>query len=339
MYLTLKVLIDFNSVNFKLIENYTRVFTNEVKRAADFLKKTGYPLDKECISNDVNWHCKVNVLKEAKRVSKLKRVTKNYVIAPIWNPASYVLEKDKLTLHFGNSFIVSNTCVRLIFDEFQWNRLKECTLRSVKIRRVGRFYFAYFTIFVKEKARNKGNLKMGIDLGVRVPAVCVTSNGKVKFIGNGRYLRYFKCSMNAKYQQLDKAKKQYKIKKLDHKLARKKFYLDHAYSRQIINFAKENGISVIKLEKLKGLQLRNVLQKRNEYHDWSYYRMQTFIEQKGRLEGIVIQYIDPKFTSKKCPNCGKLNSVQGRSYVCSCGYHKHRDLVGAINILNSTSIV
>ncbi|WP_420838868.1 zinc ribbon domain-containing protein [Amedibacillus hominis] len=30
-----------------------------------------------------------------------------------------------------------------------------------------------------------------------------------------------------------------------------------------------------------------------------------------------------------------MNNVKGRDYICNCGFHKHRDLVGAMNILHA----
>ncbi|OON95154.1 MAG: hypothetical protein ATN31_11530 [Candidatus Epulonipiscioides saccharophilum] len=37
-----------------------------------------------------------------------------------------------------------------------------------------------------EESENYDENIMGVDLGIKVPAVCVTTNGKVKFIGNRR---------------------------------------------------------------------------------------------------------------------------------------------------------
>lgn len=40
------------------------------------------------------------------------------------------------------------------------------------------------------------------------------------------------------------------------------------------------------------------------------------------------------YTSQACPSCGLLNKPKGRNYICECGYTQHRDILGAINILN-----
>ena len=52
------------------------------------------------------------------------------------------------------------------------------------------------------------------------------------------------------------------------------------------------------------------------------------------MEGIKVEYINPQYTSQRCPCCGKLNKVRDRKYVCkACGFNTHRDRLGAINIM------
>ena len=70
-------------------------------------------------------------------------------------------------------------------------------------------------------------------------------------------------------------------------------------------------------------------------HTWSFYRLAQFIEYKAGVEGIMVEYVDPKYTSQKCPNCDTLNKAKDRKYQCSCGFKAHRDRVGAINIVNA----
>lgn len=53
------------------------------------------------------------------------------------------------------------------------------------------------------------------------------------------------------------------------------------------------------------------------------------------LEGIRVEYVDPKYTSQTYPNCGERHKADGRS---DCGFRTHRYLVGAKNITNATVI-
>ena len=336
MYLTLKVLIDQNSIDENVLKAYTKIFTDEVKRAAEILKISGTPLNKTNISKSIPYTSGVNVLKEAFRVSKLKKISSNYIVSPIWNPTSYCLRENELTLYFGETFTVMKTSVKLLFNEYHYQRMKQCQLRSVKVRKIDSYYYAFFIMSISEKKhRNQGN-KMGIDLGVRVPAVCVTSNKKIKFVGNGRYLRFLERSLRSKYNRLQKNQKLNEIRKMNHKLSRRKYHLDHEYSRAIINFAIAENVFLIKMEKLTGLQARVAKTATIEVYDWSYHRLQRCVAQKAKEEGIQVLYVNPQYTSRKCPLCNAINSPQSRKYICHCGYTNHRDIVGAINILNST---
>ncbi len=109
---------------------------------------------------------------------------------------------------------------------------------------------------------------------------------------------------------------------------------DHKVSRAIINFAKENNISVIRLEQLANIRetTRNSRKNEKNLHTWSFYRLSQFIEYKAKLEGIKVEYVNPAYTSQTCPKCATKNKAQDRKYKCTCGFEKHRDLVGAMNI-------
>ena len=74
-------------------------------------------------------------------------------------------------------------------------------------------------------------------------------------------------------------------------------------------------------------------------HTWSFYRLAQFIEYKARLAGIKVEYVNPAYTSQRCPVCGNVHHANDRNYTCSCGFHIHRDLLGAMNICNSTEYV
>jgi len=112
---------------------------------------------------------------------------------------------------------------------------------------------------------------------------------------------------------------------------------DHKVSRQIVNFARENGVGLIRLEKLSGIRQSARTSRKNEknLHTWSFYRLSQYIEYKAAIAGITVEYVDPKYTSQRCPACGTLNQAKDREYRCPCGFKAHRDRVGAVNILSA----
>ncbi|EKS8366685.1 transposase, partial [Bacillus cereus] len=71
---------------------------------------------------------------------------------------------------------------------------------------------------------------------------------------------------------------------------------------------------------------------------WSFYRLAHFVEYKAKLAGIKVEYVNPSYTSQTCPKCNEKNKAQDRKYKCQCGFEKHRDIVGAMNIRYATVV-
>ena len=243
-------------------------------------------------------------------------------------------------------------------------------------------------------------LVMGVDLGIKCPAVSYSTSGTIRFFGNGRENRYKRRKFYARRKKLQKAKKLHAIKRVSDKEARFMKDRDHQVSRAIVNEAIRQGAKVIALEDLDGIRegctkstptrksRKNVdkpkvdsvvenaknsmdaststrepvqldlfsetealtkKQRRKKWklskkqivarrknnrslNSWSFYRLAKFIEYKAALAGILVIRVDPYKTSQRCPLCGSEHKAKDRKYVCECGFHAHRDVVGAINI-------
>lgn len=238
---------------------------------------------------------------------------------------------------------------------------------------------------------------MGVDLGIKCPAVSYSTDGKVRFYGNGRENRYKRRKCYARRQRLQKAKKLRAIKHIYDKEARFMRERDHQVSRAIVNEAIRQGVQVIALENLDGirkgctqstptrksrknadkpkvdsvaenvkcasssvvepvqLELFSKMEARTKkerrkkrklskkqiaarrknnrsLNSWSFYRLTKYIAYKASLAGIHLIYVDPYKTSQRCPTCGSEHKAKDRRYECECGFHAHRDIVGAINI-------
>ncbi|WP_245719874.1 transposase, partial [Paenibacillus tianmuensis] len=74
------------------------------------------------------------------------------------------------------------------------------------------------TISVERKTeQTSGDVMMGIDLGLKVPAVVVTSTGKTKFVGNGRQNKYIRRKYKEHGRKMGKLKKLSAIRKQENK--------------------------------------------------------------------------------------------------------------------------
>ena len=188
---------------------------------------------------------------------------------------------------------------------------------------------------------NESNNVMGVDLGIKCPAVSYCTDGSVKFYGNGRKNKYMRRHYANLRKWFQKAKKPTVVKRIKNKEQRIMKDIDHKISREIVNTAKKHKAKVIKLERLENIRstTRTSCKNNPSLHTWSFYRLAQYIEYKAKLVGIEVEYVDPAYTSQICPICGSIHHAKDRKYICKCGYHTHRDLLGAINICNSTEYI
>jgi len=256
-----------------------------------------------------------------------------------WNNQNYRITDD--TIEFpvivdGKSRRISVTA---LIDEYQQCKLSG-RLGSLRITQKNEKWIVQIAVKKNIDTTNFESA-MGVDLGLKIPAVCVTENGRTKFCGNGRMNKYMKRKHRAKRKSLGKAKKQKAINRLNNKEQRWMRDQDHKISRQVVNFAVSQGIGVIRMEQLQNIRQSARTSRKNEknLHTWSFYRLSQFIEYKARMAGISVEYVNPAYTSKICPVCGVLNKAKDRRYECDCGYVTHRDRLGAINIINAPVIV
>ena len=188
--------------------------------------------------------------------------------------------------------------------------------------------------------KTDGNI-MGVDLGVKCPAVSYCSDGSVKFYGNGRKNKYIRRHYAYLRKKLQTSKKIKAVKRVNNKEQRIMRDIDHKISHNIVETAVAHNVKVIKLEQLQNIRSTTRQSRKNNHslHTWSFYRLAKFIEYKARLVGIAVEYVNPAYTSQRCPICGSVHHANDRNYTCECGFHIHRDLLGAMNIERSTEFV
>lgn len=188
--------------------------------------------------------------------------------------------------------------------------------------------------------KSDGNA-MGVDLGIKCPAVSYCSDGSVKFYGNGRRNKYMRRHYAYLRKKLQTLKKMKAVKRINDKEQRIMRDIDHKLSHDIIETAVAHNVQVIKLEQLQNIRSATRKSRKNNHslHTWSFYRLAQFIEYKAKIAGISVEYVNPAYTSQRCPICGSVHHANDRNYTCACGFHIHRDLLGAMNICNSTEFV
>ncbi|OTN94490.1 RNA-guided endonuclease InsQ/TnpB family protein [Enterococcus faecium] len=254
----------------------------------------------------------------------------------IWNNQNFTICPSGIKMPFvinGNSKKIE---ISAVIPEYELSLLKNASkIGTLRVTRKRSHYMAQIAIEIPERLNTSTKI-MGVDLGIKIPAVCCTDENEVKFSGNGRMNKYIRRYHNSRRKELGNNKKLNAIKKSKDKEQRWMKDQDHKISREIVDFAIEHNVGIIRLEKLANIRKQTRKSRKNNHSlsSWSFYRLASFIEYKANLVGIKVEYVNPAYTSQRCPNCGHLHHAKDRRYSCSdCGYIGHRDIVGAKNII------
>ena len=109
-------------------------------------------------------------------------------------------------------------------------------------------------------------------------------------------------------------------------------YINHKVSRTIVDYAKKHRSAIV-LESLGNISKKGKAKRYVQKSQWSFYQLETFLIYKAALLGVPLYYINPKYTSRICSKCGRLNLPNGKHYKClTCGHFDHRDANAAFNI-------
>jgi IS605 OrfB family transposase len=231
------------------------------------------------------------------------------------------------------------------------SRAQEGTPGLLRIKRKRGKWIAEiaFTLPAPEPTTEQG--VMGVDLGVKIPAVIYVAGKGTRYLGNGRYQRMMRRRFYARRKQLQQAAKVRAVRKSQGKERRWMRDINHKLSRQIVTHAQAQSVGVIRLEQLAGIRQRTCQRtartsrgakaRRNNrmIATWPFYQLSTFVAYKAERVGIKVEQVDPAYTSQTCPACFVRNKAQDRRYVCSeCGWIGHRDAVGAINNSRRTAL-
>ena len=257
------------------------------------------------------------------------------------NNQNFKIEDNRIELPVRINNKTMRMSVRTSITDRQKSLLSGVKLGTMRIVHKGNKIVAQIVYEVPVSEYSESGNTMGIDLGIKCPAVSYISDGSVRFYGNGRKNKYLRRHYKYLRQKLQHAIRMDVVQRINNKEQRIMKDIDHKLSRAIIETAVSHNVRIIKLECLKNIRSTTRTSRKNNHnlHTWSFYRLAQYIEYKAKIAGIQVEYVNPAYTSQTCPVCGHVHHANDRDYTCKCGFHIHRDLLGARNICNSTEYV
>ena len=111
----------------------------------------------------------------------------------------------------------------------------------------------------------------------------------------------------------------------------------HEVANAVLSFAEERK-SMIVLEDLTGIKPCKNKKLNRRISMWPRRKLHQIIEYKAAWRGIPVIKVDPRYSSRKCPVCGRIqDSRKGTEFVCGCGWHIGRHINASINLLQTAA--
>jgi putative transposase len=112
-------------------------------------------------------------------------------------------------------------------------------------------------------------------------------------------------------------------------------YRLHQLANAVLSFA-ENQKSAIVLEDLKGFKPIRNKELNRRLSLWPRRKLHQIIEYKAQWRGVPVVKVDPRYSSRTCPICGRIqDSRMGAEFVCECGCHLDRHINASLNLLQT----
>jgi putative transposase len=243
-----------------------------------------------------------------------------------------LIAKDQVSIWtVGKRERIPFTC-----GEYQREILSKGVIKQsdLVLRRDGKF-FLMVSIVLPDTMELKATDVLGVDMGLAI--IAADSDGK-KYSGKAlNKIRHRNRALRRKLQNKGTKSAKRLLKKRSRKESRFARDTNHVISKRIVHFAKCTGRGIA-IEDLTDIRRRIKARKseRTKLHGWAFAQLGQFIAYKSKLNGVPMIYVDPRYTSQRCNECGHTEKANRRTrdeFCCkSCGHTIHADTNGAKNI-------
>ena len=177
---------------------------------------------------------------------------------------------------------------------------------------------------------------------VRIPFWAVAnvlsdSDGRRYWGSEVPHVRWRNRKLRARWQAQPTRSAQGRLKMLAGQESRFARPVNHGISQQIVRTAKGTG-GGIRREELNGIRTRAKVRHAQPgvLHGWAFWQLRPMIAYKAARAGVLVEFIDPRHTSRTCSQCGhsqlaiiceKGNRRNQPDFRCRrCGHEAHADI-------------
>ena len=207
--------------------------------------------------------------------------------------------------------------------------------------RKNKIFYLMVAVEVMEEPTVEPKDIIGIDMGIA--NIAVDSTGKYYSGDLVNDVREHNADLRSRLQSVGTRSARRHLRKLSGVEARFVRNINHIISKEIVRKAKGTS-SAIAIENLEGIRMRTTVRKGNRYvhNSWSFYQLRLFIEYKAKEVGIPVISVNPRNSSRECPNChaiSKKNRPERSQFRCiSCGFEGEADFIASLNIRNRAAV-
>jgi putative transposase len=221
------------------------------------------------------------------------------------------------------------------FGAYQAARLDRRQGQADLVLNDGVFYL-YVTIDTPQPPPGEPDDYLGLDLGI--VNLAVDSDGTTYSGEAVDHQRRIDTHRRRNLQRKATKAARRKLRQLGRRRSR---YQRNENHRSISKTVVRNAIGTqrgVALEDLKGIRDRVTVTRRQRarHGNWSFNQLRSFIDYKAKLHGVRVVAVDPRNTSRTCPDCGhcaKANRPTRNRFCCqACGLAAPADQIAARNI-------
>jgi IS605 OrfB family transposase len=214
--------------------------------------------------------------------------------------------------------------VKLPFDMAEYNRQylnwKNTSAELLQDRK-GRWWL-HVVMEIDPPEAGTTDEVVGVDLGIVSPAV--DSRGSKYGSDPWKEIEDRTFELRRRLQSKGTKSAKRHLKRLSGRQRRFRKDCDHGLSKRLARSVSSGATLVFAdLTNIRGRAKMRKAQRRR-LHGWSFHQFQAFVTYKAEARGVNVGFVDPRYTSQKCSQCG---------HICKqCEFECHADYNAAMNI-------